>query len=157
MFIGDIVLTEDGRKCKVVRIVASHAILKDIKTKEYSLLALDGLKRDKYKVLETTGKDRYMSESIPEPVLKELFENIVVLANEGYVKWIDKNKIRINSDTLFADLTCLIKEKAEIQVGWLHAKRDKFGVSFDADKGTDGKLCLAIIGNRILKIETDKP
>lgn len=156
MFIGDIVLTEDNRKCKVVRVVESHAILKDMKTKKYSLLALDGLKRDKYKVLETTGKDRYMSESIPEPVLKELFENIVVLANEGYVKWIDKNKVQIDGDTLFADLSCLIKEKAEIQVGRLHAKRDKSGVSFNAEKGTKNGMCLAIIGNRILKIEIDK-
>ena len=156
MFIGDIVLTEDGRECKVVRIVASHAVLRDMKTKEYSLLALDGLKQDKYEILETKGKDIYMPEPVPDYILKELFESIVVLGNEGYVKWIDKNKIKIDEHTLFADLTCLIKEKAEIQVGWLHAKRDKFGVSFNAEKGTKNGMCLAIIGNRILKIEIDK-
>lgn len=152
MFIGDIVLTEDGRKCKVVRIVASHAILKDMETKKYSLLATEGLKLDKYEILKSEGKDIYMPEPIPDYVLKELFENIVVLANDGYVKWIDKNKVQIDEHTLFADLTCLIKENAETQIGWLHAKRDKFGVSFNADKGTEGKICLAIIGNRIFKI-----
>lgn len=149
-------MTEDGRECKVVRIVASHAVLRDMKTKEYSLLALDGLKQDKYEILETKGKDIYMPEPVPDYILKELFESIVVLGNEGYVKWIDKNKIKIDEHTLFADLTCLIKEKAEIQVGWLHAKRDKFGVSFNAEKGTKNGMCLAIIGNRILKIEIDK-
>lgn len=103
---GDIIIRENGKEEKVIRILKSHAATMDLETGTVQIMDIRPGYAENYRIKERVGKDTFLN--VNENVVKLLLENIIVKNQETNrdEKWID-----INRDSIYPD-SCKFNRKS---------------------------------------------